>query len=143
MRRNFAWGLRMQGLSPRITPLSAPYWQALDHEQIRLQKCCDCGRFVFYPRSHCPFCASRSLEWAIASDTPRLYTWTIAERPVSAAFQHLRRPILAVAELHGVHLPTSIVETPPEEIRIGMELRPVFDRTSYPGVTLLRFTGYR
>jgi hypothetical protein len=41
-----------------------------------------------------------------------------------------------------VHLPTSIVETPPEEIRIGMELRPVFYRTSYSGVTLLRFRGY-
>jgi uncharacterized protein len=131
----------MQGLPPRITPVSAPYWQALNADEIRLQQCGNCRRFVFYPRQHCCYCGGRSLQWTSAWDTPRLYTWTIAAVPVSAAFEHLQRPILAVAELHGVHLPTSVVETQLDRVRIGMKLQPVFDRASYPGVTLLRFRG--
>lgn len=60
---------------------------------------------------------------------------------VSAAFAHLVRPVLAVAELHGVHIPTSLVDTAPEQIVIGMPLQPVFDHETYSGFTLLRFRG--
>lgn len=129
----------MKGLPPRITETSRPFWDGLERGEIRLQQCSGCKRFVFYPRRHCPHCGGRDLQWTLASETPVLYSWTIAEAPVSAAYQHLVRPILAVAELHGVHLPTSIVDTEPERIRIGMKLQPVFDRTTYPGTTLLQF----
>lgn len=129
----------MDGLPPRMTAVSRPYWDALNRDQISLQQCCDCKRFIFYPRRHCPHCAGRSLEWKDVCETATLYTWTIAEAPVSIAFQHLHRPVLAVAELLGTHVPTSIIKTSPERIKIGMKLSPVFDRATYPGITLLRF----
>jgi uncharacterized protein len=131
----------MDGLMPLTTEVSRPYVEALAREEIALQQCLACQRYVFYPRRHCPHCASRRLEWRRVEAPASLYTWSIAEVPVSAAFTHLRRPVLAVAELHGVHLPTTLVDTPQGSIRIGMLLEPVFDRETYAGFTLLRFRG--
>jgi uncharacterized OB-fold protein len=84
---------------------------------------------------------SRDLTWLAATDTASLYTWSVAEAAVSAAFAHLVRPVLAVAEIHGVHIPTSLVDTAAEKIAIGMPLQPVFDHETYAGFTLLRFRG--
>jgi uncharacterized protein len=131
----------MNGLPPRITSVAKPYWEGLQkgEGEIRLQQCDRCKRFVFYPRNHCPYCAGRELLWKVVEESATLYTWTVAEVPVSAAFQHLVRPVLAVADLRGAHLPTTLIETDPQQITIGMQLQPVFDRASYPGITLLRF----
>jgi uncharacterized OB-fold protein len=48
--------------------------------------------------------------------------------------------VLAVAELGiGIRVPTSLCDVRLEDVRIGMALSPVFDRDSYPGLTLLRY----
>jgi uncharacterized OB-fold protein len=131
----------MDGLPPLNTAVSRPFLEALEREEIAIQQCLTCQRYVFYPRRHCPHCGSRRLEWRPVAAVATLYTWSIAEVSVSGAFTHLQRPVLAVAELHGVHLPTSLVDTPLAVIKIGMPLQPVFDRETYVGVTLLRFRG--
>ena len=58
---------------------------------------------------------------------------------MSPAFAHLHRPVLAVAEIAGVHIPTTLVEVNPGQVSIGMSLDPVYDGSAYPGITLLRF----
>jgi uncharacterized OB-fold protein len=133
--------MNVDGLAPLTTEVSRPYREALAREEIAFQQCLSCQRYVFYPRRHCPHCGGRRLEWRRVEAVATLYTWSIAEIPVSAAYTHLRKPVLAVAELHGVHLPTTLVDTPRKLIRIGMPLEPVFDRATYPGFTLLRFRG--
>ena len=129
----------MKGLPPRISAFSQPWWDALDREEIVMQRCDDCARLVFYPRPLCPHCHGRSLSWTEVVETPTLFTWAKAEASVSPAFDHLGPVILAVADFAGAHVPTSLVDTPEEAARIGMRLEPVFDRESYPGHTLLRF----
>ena len=141
MRIDTSRPVSVRGLPPRATPTSRTYWSALAREEICLPNCRSCGRFFFYPRVFCPHCTSRDLTWLPATEPASLYTWSIAEVAVSAAFAHLVRPVLAVAELHGVHIPTSLVETAPERIVIGMPLQPVFDHETYSGFTLLRFRG--
>jgi uncharacterized OB-fold protein len=131
----------MLGLPPRTIPTSLIYWSAMAREEIYLPNCRTCGRFFFYPRIFCPHCTSRDLTWLPATETASLYTWSVAEVPVSAAFAHLVHPILAVAELHNVHIPTSLVDTPLDQIAIGMPLQPIFDHDTYAGFTLLRFRG--
>ncbi len=133
----------MKGLPPRISPVSEPWWAALDRGEIVMQTCDDCDRRIFYPRIHCPHCFGRSVRWTPVTETPTLFTFAKAEASVSPAFDHLGPVILAVADFAGAHVPTSIVDTHEEDIGIGMALAPVFDRTSYPGHTLLRFKGVK
>jgi uncharacterized OB-fold protein len=130
----------MNGAPPLISEVSRPWWDALARGAVALQMCQTCSRWVFYPRPFCPHCGGRDLEWREVDGAATLYTFSVAETPVSPHFAHLRRPILAVAELAvGVRVPTSLVDVAPEAVRIGMALEPVFDAETYPGVTLLRY----
>lgn len=130
----------MTGAPPLITEVARPWWDALARETVAMQRCDACAKWVFYPRFFCPACGGRSLTWTPVEGGATLYTWSIAEVPVSPAFAHLDRPVMAVVELaNGVRVPTTLVDVAREEVRIGMVLAPVYDRDTYPDVTLLRF----
>ncbi len=124
---------------PQETPVTRPFWQGLRDGCIRLQRCDDCGRWVFYPRSHCPHCLSEALSWHTASGSATLYTYTIARQPTAPHFAEEVPQRIAVVELEeGVRLTTTLVNVADGDIRIGMAVKPVFDRCS-EDVTLLRF----
>ena len=130
----------MSGVPPIISDLSRPYWEGLAAHEIRMQRCDDCGTWVFYPRFFCTGCGGRALTWTRVDGPATLYSWTMAQVPVAKAFAHLDKPVLAVAELsNGVRLPSRLVDTDPASISIGMTLEPVFDAERYDGVTLLHF----
>lgn len=126
---------------PQPTPISAPFWDGLKAHQVKLQCCEDCGHWVFFPRAHCPHCASQRLAWRQVSGEGTLYTCTVARIPTLPEFTDEMPQRLAVVELdEGVHLNTTLVGLDEAQIRIGMRVRPVFDER--PGeVTLLRYTG--
>ena len=59
---------------PEPTPVSQPFWDALRDERIELQRCDDCGRWVYYPRSRCPSCLSDRLTWTPVDGDGTVYT---------------------------------------------------------------------
>lgn len=124
---------------PTPTPTSAPFWEGLKEGVIKLQKCNDCGAWVFYPRSRCSNCLSDSLKWREVSGNGTLYTFTIARQPTSPHFATEVPQRLAVVELEeGVRLTTTLVNVREADIKIGMRLKPYFD-TVADDVTLLRY----
>lgn len=125
---------------PQPTPISQPYWDGLKARQVRIQQCEDCGHWVFFPRAHCPACASHRLAWRTVSGAGTLYSFTVARVPTLPEFTDELPQLLAVVQLNeGPHLNTTLVGVAPEDIKIGQRLRPVFDER--PGaVTLLRYT---
>ena len=130
----------MNGAPPLIAEISRPWWNALSRGEVCVQQCRACAAWVFYPRPFCPECGSRELDWHVVDGRATLYTWSVAQVPVSSAFAHLDRPILAVAELGiGIRVPTTLCNVVPEQVRIGMALEPVFDADTFSGVTLLRY----
>jgi uncharacterized OB-fold protein/acyl dehydratase len=126
---------------PQPTPISAPFWDGLKAHQVKLQRCDDCGHWVFFPRAHCPRCASGRLSWHQVSGEGTLYTSTVARIPTLPEFTDEMPQRLAVVELdEGVHVNTTLVGLDDAQIRIGMRVRPVFDER--PGeITLLRYTA--
>lgn len=128
------------GAPPLITEVSRPWWDALAREEIAVQRCARCSTWVFYPRPFCTSCGARELTWITVDPGATLYTWSVAEVPVSPLFAHLSKPILAIVELSvGVRVPSTLVGVERDSVQIGMPLNPVFDHDTYPGVTLLRF----
>lgn len=126
---------------PQPTPISAPFWIGLKAHQVRLQRCEDCGQWIFFPRAHCPECASPKLVWRDVSGEGELYTYTIARIPTLPEFTDEMPQILAVVQFdQGPHINTTLIGVQESDLRIGMRVRPVFD--DRPGeVTLLRYTS--
>ena len=124
---------------PTPTPTSAPFWAGLQDGVVKLQKCGDCGAWVFYPRNRCSSCLSDALTWQEVPGTGCLYTFTIARQPTSPHFASEVPQRLAVVELdEGVRLTTTLVNVADADIRIGMRVRPYFDPVS-DEITLLRY----
>jgi len=125
---------------PHPTEASQPFWDGLKAHQVRIQQCEDCQHWIFFPRAHCPACASRRLAWRDISGEGTLYTYTVARVPTLPEFSDEMPQLLAVVQLdQGPHINTTLVGVAPEALRIGERVRPVFDER--PGeATLLRYT---
>jgi uncharacterized OB-fold protein len=130
----------MQKPLPVPTPTSKPFWDGLRERKVRLQRCRNCGRWVHYPRSNCPYCLSDDLEWQEVSGNATLYTFTIARRATAPQFQDEVPQKIAVVELdEGMRLTTTLVNVEESAIQVGMRLRPVFEDVQGTDVTLLRY----
>ncbi len=124
---------------PVPTPTSAPYWEALGRDEVKLQRCDDCHEWVHYPRSRCPSCLSGLLGWERVSGEGTIFTFSVARQPTAVMFGDEVPQIIAVVELpEGVHITTTIVGCEPADVSIGAPVLPVFDHGK-DGSTLLRY----
>lgn len=127
---------------PLATKISAPFWQALKEDQLKIQQCNSCDAWVFYPRNHCTSCFAHELEWKSVSGEGTLYSYTLTRIPTMPEFSDEMPQALAVVELaQGVRVNTTLIDVAEEDIKIGMAVKPVFDKVSAEGETLLRFTS--
>ena len=125
---------------PIPTPTAKPFWDSLAEHRIRIQYSPSTERYVFYPRVLAPGTLADDLEWREISGAASLYTYTVAYRAVAPHFADDVPQILAVAQWdEGPRFSTEIVNASPNEISVGMRLKPVF--FDYPGddVTMLRY----
>ena len=60
---------------PARDPLTAPYWEACQRGELRLQRCADCGTFCHFPGLRCPACGSADLR-TLFHGTDRLFATT-------------------------------------------------------------------
>jgi uncharacterized protein len=127
---------------PHPTPKTQPFWDALRAHRIDIQQCGDCGKWVFFPRLHCPHCFSRNLGWKTISGEGELHTFTISHLPTLPELADELPQKLAVVELdEGPHLNTTLVGVEVGDIKVGMRVKPVFDDIVPGEVTLLRYTA--
>jgi uncharacterized OB-fold protein len=95
---------------------------------------------VFYPRVRAPRTLVDDLEWREISGMGTLYAYTVARRPVSPHFADAVPQLLAVVEWdEGPRFSTEMVNIEPEELRVGMRVRPVFFDYPEHDVTMLRY----
>ncbi|MHC9294533.1 Zn-ribbon domain-containing OB-fold protein [Mycobacterium sp. LTG2003] len=125
---------------PVKTPTSTPFWDALSEHRIVIQYSPSTQAYVFYPRVLAPRTLAADLEWREISGMGTLYTFTVARRPVGPHFADAVPQTLAVVEWdEGPRFSTEMVEATPEDLRIGMRVRPVFCDYPEHSVTMLRY----
>ena len=112
---------------PVPTPVTQPFWDALAEGRVELQYCSDCEHYVYYPRTHCPGCLTRDLEWRGVSGNGVVHTYTVARRPTAPPWSDDVPQLIAVVELdEGPRLTTELVNVEPDAIEVGMRVQPVF-----------------
>ena len=114
---------------PRPTPLSRPHWEGCAEGVLRVQRCDDCGGFVFVPSLVCGSCQGMKLSWVESCGRGTLYSYTTVHRPQQPQFEVPY--VVAIVELEeGWHMLSNLIDVPIDEVAIGMPLEVVFERKS-------------
>jgi uncharacterized OB-fold protein len=120
-------------------PVSAPFWQGCVSEELRYQRCAECGSANFPPIEHCRQCLSAELSWACSGGAGEIYSWTLVHRPVTAEFEPPYAPAIVTLD-EGYQMLTNIIGVAPEDLAIGMRVRVQFHAVG-SDVKLPYFTG--
>lgn len=124
---------------PRPSEDSAPYWEAANQRELRMQRCADCGHIRFPPALLCARCLSEHAEWVKLSGRGVVYSWIVIHQSQHPAFNAETPYNVAIVELEeGPRLHTNILDCPHDQIHIGMPVEVVFDKVA-DGVTMPKF----
>jgi uncharacterized protein len=130
---------------PEPTPVSRPFWDGLAQHRILVQYSPSLQRYVFYPRTLAPGTLADDLEWREIDGAGTLYTFTVARRPTGPPWIDAVPQLLAVVQWDaGPKFSTELTAADgaaidPDDIRIGMPVRPVFCDLPEDGITLLKY----
>ena len=117
------------------------YWDACRRHELAIQRCTACGHFQHPPRQICGKCRTFDLELAPTSGRGKVFTFIVVHHPVHASLQPHLPYNVALVELEdapGVRIVTNVVDTPPEEIQVGMPVEVTWEEP-HPGTVLPRF----
>ena len=104
-----------------------PYWDAAREHRLVIQRCRDCQKAIFYPRSVCPHCMSDRIDWIDASGRGTIYSYVVVHR-APPAFADLAPYIVALIDLdEGVRLMSNIVDGARSNVTIGAAVEVMFD----------------
>jgi uncharacterized OB-fold protein len=98
-----------------------------DEPRLIASRCTDCGVVSFPEQDSCPACTGTAVERKLLSRTGILWTWTVQGfRPKSPPYEgplEFEPYPVGYVELPGeVKVETLLVDAPPEQLRIGMEM---------------------
>jgi uncharacterized OB-fold protein len=103
---------------PPVTELTEPYWEGCKAGELRLQRCTDCNRHQFYPRTVCSHCNSRQLDWVVAGGGGQVASFTVVRRAISKAYT--APYVVALVDLdEGVRMMSNVVGVDPEMVTVG------------------------
>lgn len=127
---------------PEITPVNQPFWDGARAGKLVMQKCRDCGSWVFCPRPVCVECNGENLEWVQMSGRGRIFSFTVIREVVGSALRGFAPDIPYVTAWidldEGPRFCSNVVGCPIDKVKIDMPVEVVFE-DSGRGVTLPKF----
>lgn len=115
--------------TPIVNDWARPFWEAANQEKLVIQRCKDCGEYIFYPRIACPYCFSDNIEWVEASGKGTVYSYTVVENNAPSAFINDIPYVVAVVRLEeGVQMLSNIVGCEPCDVRCDMAVNVTFEK---------------
>ena len=113
---------------PEPDDKNRPFFDGAREGKLRLQRCGDCGRWMFPVRRRCQHCGSTKLAWADASGRGTLYAHGQLQREVHPRHAGRLPVLLAQVDLEeGVRMNTNLVAVDPARVIVGMKLRVGFE----------------
>jgi uncharacterized OB-fold protein len=116
-------------LVPSPTPDTQAYWDGLNQNRLRLQRCADCKTVRHYPRPVCPSCYSMNAEWIDATGRGTVHSWTITHYAFHPGFKgDLPYTLLTVDLEEGVRMQAQARGIDPAALRVGLPVKVAYER---------------
>ncbi len=93
---------------------------SLTEGKFRIQQCNSCSAHCFPPRTLCPVCSSRDLEWRDASGIGWLHAFTIVRRSIEKGGDY---NVVLVDLKEGPRMMSRVDGVALEDLKIGMALQ--------------------
>ncbi len=124
--------------------LTAPFWQGLREEKLKIQRCASCGAWQWGPEWLCHACHSFEVEWVETEPKGRMYSWERVWQPPNSTMKAAVPYLVVLIELDvgtGVRLIGNLLGSPEQNVEIGSAVRGVFEHhhASEPPFTLLHW----
>jgi len=123
---------------PLMDGFAAEFYEYCKRGELRFQRCTACGKWRHVPRHTCAACGSWEWEWAKASGRGKLFSWTVARRPMHPAFTEVPYAPAIIELEEGTRLVSWVVDCAPDDLKMGMPVEVFFDPVT-PEVTLPKF----
>ena len=124
---------------PHVDPETRPYWEGARRHELLIQRCLDCGTYRFYPRAHCIRCLSDRAEWIRSMGRGTIYSYTVVRQNRDPRWvADVPYNVVLVDMEEGVRLMSTVVDCPPEQLEVGMQVEVVFDDVAEE-ITLPKF----
>ncbi len=134
----FSSGLPTGAPSPTVE--TAPFWEAAAEGRLVLPRCDACGYVIWYPRRFCPVCRGREVSWIDATGQGHVYSFTVVRRVRGGPWAGAGPYVIAYVELdEGPRVMTNVVGCDPDDVRVGMPVEVVFERSDDGTHALPRF----
>jgi uncharacterized OB-fold protein len=115
-------------LLPQITPENEHYWKGGARGELVFLRCGACATWVHPPSPVCPSCLARELAPAAVSGRARLLTWTVNHHPWIPGFDPpYVVAIVEIEEQRGLRVTTNLVNCAPEQLRMDLPVRVLFE----------------
>jgi uncharacterized OB-fold protein len=114
-------------------PAARAFWEGCRMGQLRIPRCRDCGRFVWYPAAACPGCGGGNHTWTAVSGRGSVFTWVRVHRAFLPGYEGRVPFVTALVELEEdarVRLATFLRDVPPGGPRLGLRVEVTFERVS-------------
>ncbi len=96
-------------------------WYRKGPRTLRIQYCPGCEKYIFFPRTICPYCLEVKPEWKGTVGRGTIYSYTTVRRSSLPEFEERVPYTYAMVELYeGIRIPSNIINCPVDQVRIGM-----------------------
>ena len=127
---------------PRLLPWDGWFWTSGEDGQLRIQGCDECNELVHPPSPVCPSCHGSASSPRVMSGLATIIGLTVNHQQWLPDFAP---PYVianvALADDPSIHLTTNIVNCEPDEVRIGAEVRVLFEHAEDVWIPLFELTG--
>jgi len=98
------------------------WWEGIAKDELRIQRCKDCGTLRHPPRPMCGSCQSIEWDWIVSKGVGTVHSYVVLHHPPVPGYEY-PLPVVLVDLDEGTRLVANIAGCAPGEIRIGMRVQ--------------------
>ncbi len=104
------------------------FWTSGADGHLRFLRCQSCGYYLHPPIPRCPRCGSRDLAPEVVSGCGEVWSFTVNHQSWDGSTEPYVICWVQLLEQEGLRLTSNLVGCRPEDVRIGMPVRVVFEQ---------------
>jgi uncharacterized OB-fold protein len=113
---------------PLVDESNRGFWTSGADGLLRFSRCQACGYRLHPPGPRCPECGGRELAWEPVSGLGEVFSFTVNHQSWDGSTEPWVVVLVAFPEQDGLRLTSNLYGVDPDEVRIGLPVRVVFEQ---------------